>query len=238
MKPRLLDLFCGAGGAAAGYHRAGFDVVGVDIKPQPNYPFMFVQADALKVLACLLDPDESEPYQDWLPPTKPIHPYDAIHASPPCQAFTAYRRKGHGVGDGYDDLIADTRELLNATGLPWVIENVEGAPLRSPLKLCGSMFDLDVQRHRYFESDWPIDDPSWSCRHDIWTPRFPAATNRKPNSRRTVEVGVWRIPLETQKRAMGVDWDCTLEELSEMVPPAYTEFIGTQLLAHIQAVAA
>lgn len=222
MKPRLLDLFCGAGGAAMGYHRAGFEVVGVDIRPQPNYPFEFVQDDALFYLGAFIDGNRRE--------------FDAIHASPPCQAFTAYRRKGHGVGDGYGDLIADVRELLWETGLPWVMENVAGAPLRTPLMLCGSMFDppLDVQRHRFFESDWPMDDPAWPCRHDLWPPRFPAATNRRAMSRKTVEVGVWRIPLDVQRRAMGIDW-MTLEELSEAIPPPYTELIGAQLLDHLRA---
>jgi len=228
-RPRLLDLFCGAGGAAMGYHRAGFDVVGVDIRPQPNYPFRMIVADALDWLHDVLMCQRTGLQDAQGFPTK----YDAIHASPPCQAFTAYRRKGHGVGDGYGDLVTQTRELLNATGLPWVIENVEGAPLRSPLMLCGSMFDLDVQRHRYFETDWPVDDPTWPCRHRIWAPRFPAATNRSPGSRRSVEVGVWRIPLDVQQAAMGIDW-MTLEELSEAIPPAYTEFIGHQLLAHVR----
>jgi DNA (cytosine-5)-methyltransferase 1 len=224
MKPRLLDLFCGAGGAAVGYARAGFEVVGVDIAPQPRYPFEFHQHDAMWAIGDGWDYWEEVGFA-------------AIHASPPCQPFTAYKRRGGGVGDGYGNLIAETRELLWNTGLPWVIENVEGAPLRTPLMLCGSMFDppLDVQRHRFFESDWPIDDPPWPCRHGIWSPRFPAATNRRKNSRRTVEIGVWRIPLETQKRAMGVDWNVTLEELSEMVPPAYTELIGAQLLDHLRA---
>jgi DNA (cytosine-5)-methyltransferase 1 len=229
VKPRLLDLFCGAGGAAMGYHRAGFEVVGVDFAPQPRYPFEFWQDDALRILQVQLHNGNTDGFNGhW--------GFDAIHASPPCQAYTAYKRRGGGVGDGYGDLIAETRELLWKTGLPWVIENVGGAPLRSPLMLCGSMFDppLDVQRHRYFESDWPIDDPPWPCRHGVWAARFPAATNRRENSRRTVEVGVWRIPLETQKQAMGVDWDVTLEELSEMVPPAYTELIGAQLLAHLE----
>ena len=108
---RILDLFCGAGGAAMGYHRAGFDVVGVDAAPQPHYPFEFVCGDARS---------------DWF---RIIGPFDAIHASPPCQAFTAYRRKGHGVGDGYPDLIAPVRDLLRAAGVPYVIENVPRAPL-------------------------------------------------------------------------------------------------------------
>ena len=110
-RPRLLDLFCGAGGAAMGYHRAGFDVTGVDIEPQPRYPFTFHRGDALD--------------DGWLWRGR----FDAIHASPPCQAFTAYRRRGNGVGDTAPDLIAATRAHLIATGLPWVIENVPGAPL-------------------------------------------------------------------------------------------------------------
>ncbi|WP_230592845.1 DNA methylase [Rhodococcoides fascians] len=203
-----------------GYHRAGFDVTGVDINPQPNYPFEFHQGDALEYLAAH------------------SHEYDAVHASPPCQQFTAYRRKGHGVGDGYPNLIPQTRELLAAVGVPYVIENVETAraELRDPIRLCGSMFGLDVQRHRMFESNMDLEQPE--CDHSVWTPRFPPATNRT-NLRKTVEVGVWRIPLKTQQRAMGnVDW-MTLRELSESIPPAYTQEIGRQILAHItKAVAA
>ena len=218
-RPRLLDLFCGAGGAAMGYHRAGFDVVGVDKEPQPSYPFRFLQLDVFELTAenirCT---------------------YDAVHASPPCQTFTDYRRKGHGVGDGYENLIGPTRELLEATGLPYVIENVEKARpwLVEPTLLCGSMFDLDVRRHRLFEESWVVDPPTWPCRHDIWAPgRFPAATNRAANSRRTVEVGVWRIPLDVQQAAMGINW-MSREELSQAVPPAYTEFIGRSLLARLR----
>jgi DNA (cytosine-5)-methyltransferase 1 len=204
--PRLLDLFCGAGGASMGYHRAGFDVVGVDITPQPNYPFEFHQGDAM---------------------TFPLEGFDAIHASPPCQSFTAYRRKGMGVGDGYPDLIEPTRARLAAAGVPYVIENVEGAPLEKPIRLCGSTFGLDVRRHRLFESNAPLVAPA--CEHGWQTPRFPAATNRAPNSRRTVEVGVWRIPLEVQQRAMGITW-MPLEDLTEAIPPAYTEWVGRQLV--------
>lgn len=207
-RPRLLDLFCGAGGASAGYHEAGFDVVGVDIEPQPDYPYEFHQADALTVS---------------------LDGFDAIHASPPCQSFTAYRRKGHGVGDGYPDLIEPIRTRLERSGLPWVIENVAGAPLRNAVMLCGSSFGLDVRRHRYFESNVPLTAPP--CDHSWQTPRFPPATNRT-NLRRTVEVGVWRIPLEVQQRAMGIDW-MPLRSLSEAIPPAYTEHIGRQLLAVI-----
>jgi DNA (cytosine-5)-methyltransferase 1 len=214
-RPILLDLFCGAGGAAVGYHRAGFDVIGVDLKPQPNYPFEFRQMSARDVRIV----------PTW---------FDAVHASPPCQAFTAYRRKGHGVGDNYPDLITETRAMLVDTGLPYVLENVPGAPLENPTQLCGSSFGLDVRRHRLFESNLSFMAPP--CAHGWQTPRFPQATNRT-NLRRTVEVGVWRIPLDVQQRAMGIDW-MTLPELSEAIPPAYTEFIGGQLLDHITQEAA
>jgi len=211
-RPRLLDLFCGAGGAAVGYHRAGFDVVGVDINPQPNYPFEFHQADAMTIH-----------------PIKIALRFNAIHASPPCQSFTAYRRKGHGVGDGYPNLIADVRDLLLSTGCPYVIENVPGAPLNDPVQLCGSSFGLDIRRHRLFESNVLID--ALPCDHAWQTPRFPPATNRT-NLRSTIEVGVWRIPLDVQQQAMGIDW-MTLPELSEAIPPAYTEWVGDQLMLRV-----
>ncbi|MCP3879391.1 MAG: DNA cytosine methyltransferase [Sulfitobacter sp.] len=193
-----------------GYSRAGFEVVGVDIEPQPDYPFEFIQGDALQGFPSL--------------------PFDAVHASPPCQAFTAYRRKGHGVGDAAVDLVPDTRALLEDWGGPFVIENVPGAPVRADLTLCGSMFGLDVRRHRVFElGGWPAPlQPS--CAHGLQRGDFPPATNRK-NRRRTAEIGVWRIPLEDQQRAMGVDW-LPLKALSQAIPPAYTEWIGTRLLWH------
>ena len=209
-RPRLLDLFCGAGGAAMGYHRAGFDVTGVDIAPQPRYPFRFVQADAM---------------------TYPLEGYDAIHASPPCQAFTAYRRRSASVGADYPDLIADVRGHLLAAGKPWVMENVVRSPVRPHVCLCGSSFGLDVQRHRWFETTFPALSPP--CVHGVWKQRFPHATNRS-NLRRTVEIGVWRIPLPVQQAAMGIDW-MTLGELSQAIPPAYTEYIGGQLLREFPA---
>jgi DNA (cytosine-5)-methyltransferase 1 len=214
-RPVLLDLCCGAGGAGKGYQNAGFEVIGIDIKSQPNYRGdYFVQGDAMLSLRRFDDL--------WRQ-----YNVAGIHASFPCQSFTAYRRKGHGVGDGYPDLIAEGRELLEAIGLPYVIENVEGAPLHDAIRLCGSSFGLDVRRHRLFECSFPIMAPP--CNHAWQTPRFPAATNREPNSRRTVEVGVWRIPLDVQQRAMGIDW-MTLPELSEAIPPAYTEYVGRFLL--------
>lgn len=209
---RLLDLFCGAGGASEGYRRVGFtEIVGVDINPQPNYPFEFVQADATEFL---LNEVIEEP-----------HEFDAIHASPPCQRWTAYARRPNHVGE-YPDLIASTRALLEETEVPWIIENVAGAPLRgNRTMLCGSSFGLDVRRHRWFETSFPV--LGLPCAHGQQTPRFTPASNRT-NLRKTVEIGVWRIPLDVQRKAMGIGW-MTLEELSEAIPPAYTEFIGHQL---------
>jgi DNA (cytosine-5)-methyltransferase 1 len=219
---RLLDLFCGAGGAAMGYHRAGFEVVGVDIELQPRYPFDFRHGDALLALDKLAEDPE------W------FGPIDAIHASPPCQTRTAYKRRGGGVGDGYEDLIGAVQTLISDIDLPYVIENVPGAPLRNPIQLCGSSFGLDVRRHRLFESNVPLMAPP--CNHAAQRPgRFPGATNRAPMSRATVEVGVWRIPLATQKRAMGIHHEITLRELSEAIPPAYTSWIGRQIAAHVGA---
>src|SRR5665213_3193952 len=132
-RPRLLDLFSGAGGAAVGYHRAGFEVVGVDIKPQPHYPFEFRQKDAL-----------------WVLEGETMEGFDAIHASPPCQAYSKARKL---QGLRHPDLIASVRELLLAISLPYVIENVPGAPLRNPVLLCGEMFGLGVRRERLFETN-------------------------------------------------------------------------------------
>jgi DNA (cytosine-5)-methyltransferase 1 len=146
---RLLDLFCGAGGAAMGYHRAGFDVVGVDHRPQPNYPFEFIETDALTFLR------EGGPIRGW---------FDAIHASPPCQAYSAGARMRNGYAKDHPRLIEPLRELLIQTGLPYVIENVPEAPLRSPMRLCGSQFGLDVRRHRAFESNVLL--LSNGCTHD------------------------------------------------------------------------
>lgn len=211
-RPRLLDLFCGAGGAAVGYHRAGFDVVGVDIAPQPNYPFTMYDHDAF---------------------TFPLDSFDVVHASPPCQFATAYRRRT-GVAPEAVNLIPDVRELLLAWGGPYVIENVEqaGPWLHNPIRLCGSSFGLDVRRHRLFESNLSL--MSLPCAHDWQTPRFPPATNRA-HLRRTVEVGAWRCA-DIAPAAMDIDW-MTNDELSQAIPPAFAEFIGAQLIAALEHVA-
>lgn len=182
--PRLLDLFCCQGGASAGYVRAGWIVEGVDIEPQSRYPFTFHCADALEFVR------------------ERGHQFDAFHFSPPCQKFTAYRRRDpETVGAEAPDLIDATRQALLETRKPGVIENVEGAPLRRDLVLCGSMFGLDVRRHRVFELHG-FTMPQPLCRHHEQHGCYPCATNRT-NPRRTCEVGVYRIPLSIQKAAMG-----------------------------------
>jgi DNA (cytosine-5)-methyltransferase 1 len=201
-KPRLLDLFCGAGGAAMGYHRAGFEVVGVDIAAQKHYPFEFHQGDAM---------------------TWPLEGYDTIHASPPRQAFTA-ARVIHGRQ--HPDLLTPTRKRLQDWGGPWVIENVPGAPMRPDVVLCGSMFrPLRIRRHRWFESNmvelFALRPP---CQHD------PSDVSVFGHGGHVYHgVADWRD-------AMGIPW-MTRDELAQAIPPAYTEFIGAQLLAALESAA-
>lgn len=212
MRPLLLDLFCGAGGAAMGYARAGFDVVGVDVRPCPRYPFAFVLADAF---------------------TFPLDGFDAIHASPPCQRHSKTRAILHGKGlecRGTDDGIERIRERLIAHGSPYVIENVPGAPLRDPILLCGTMFGLGVLRHRLFESNRLLRAPEH--------PRHEGSTNsHRGYSRgaRYVTVGGHNYNPEDGRRAMGIDWMRTRDgELNEAIPPAYTEWVGRQLMETIR----
>lgn len=236
MKPRLLDLFCGAGGAAVGYHRAGFDVVGVDIRPQPNYPFEFVRMDALEFMR-----DGCWAWHDF------YAPFDAIHASPPCQAYTSMRVM-HNARDDHPDLIGPTRELLQATGLPYVIENVPGAPIATLTRLCGSSFGLGVEvydgwrqlrRHRYFETTFPMLSPP--CQHQGATIGLygdHARDRRRVDGLSRGKDFPDRDKLELGRKAMGMPWAQKWREVSEAIPPAYTEFIGAQLLQNIRARAA
>lgn len=209
---RLLDLFCGAGGASMGYHEAGFDVVGVDIKPQPNYPFEFHQADAL---------------------TFPLDGFDVIHASPPCQRFSKSVSKKNR--ENHPDLIAAIRQRLTMNWpAPYVIENVPGSPLIEPVVLCGTMFRLDVKRHRLFESDVLLPTPP-ACRHGEYAPKYPPAWNRKTLLRFRPISGGWTgaSDIEDDRKAMGVDWPMTRSELSESIPPAYTKWIGRWLMEEL-----
>lgn len=216
-KPRLLDLFCGAGGCAMGYSRAGFEVVGVDHNPQKNYPFQFIQADALE---CLLEPAN---YANGL--------YDAVHASPPCQAYTTLRAL-HPKKE-YPDLLAPTRALLIKCGLPWVIENVPGSPVHHSITLCGNMFGLRVYRHRLFETPFMIWQPEHK-RHKILAGKKGTKGGRQRKAHYMAggnvticgDVGSYAGP------AMGIDWMMG-KELSQAIPPAYTEYIGKQLMRQI-----
>ena len=222
MVTRVLDLFCGAGGASVGYYRAfgpDCEIVGVDIVSQPRYPFAFVQADALEYVA------------------EHGGEFDFIHASPPCQVHSVTSPLAR---NGHLDLVATTRNALRKTGKPYVIENVPGAPLVSPLTLCGTMFGLRVIRHRLFEI-WP---------ESIWFPPAACSHNGRATSANTanrrgggknpgfkdgfayITVSGHSFPAEDARRAMGIDW-MTRDELAQAIPPSYTEWIGRQLLAAI-----
>lgn len=194
--PRLLDLFCGAGGAAIGYHRAGFEVVGVDIDPQPNYPFEFHQADAM---------------------TFPLDDFDAIHASPPCQHYTPVTRWRGSSGD-HPDLYDRTLTRLLDSNAVWAIENVPHAPFTPDVVLCGSMFGLPIRRHRWF-----IGSPSL-------LPWVQPCTHRSTDL--AFDHGGTTSTESEYRDAMGCDW-MTVKESRQAIPPAYTEWIGGQLLAHV-----
>lgn len=218
-RPRLLDLFCGAGGAGMGYHRAGFAVVGVDIEPQPRYPFEFHQADALEF---------------------PLHGFDVVHASPPCQGYSRLRHLPWLKNRTWPLLIDQMRERLAATGRPWVMENVADAPLQG-VTLCGQMFGLPVYRHRLFESSELLLQPRHP-RH-----RFVIGHGRSVNDRRKGSLnngsarGAWgtaqaivtvaggQYRKADGERALGIDW-MSKDELSQAIPPAFTEFLGRQLI--------
>lgn len=221
MKPRLLDLFCGAGGAAMGYHRAGFEVVGVDIAPQPNYPFEFVQDDALTLLSTF-----TPSVSGWWD----VPPFDAIHTSPPCQA---YIRSGMVAKDGrHPNLLAETRRDLEATGLPWVIENVPGAPMRPDAVLCGSMFGLRIRRHRWFEFSWAEPLLTFACDHSKPITGVYGHPHGKGGAWRNGRRPMLPSDRETWGREMGISWMHSLE-LAAAIPPAYTELIGHQLMQHL-----
>ena len=191
-----------------GYHVAGYEVVGVDIKNQRNYPFEFVKGDALEYLAA------------------EGHKFDAIHASPPCQAYsiTGNLARAQGKKASEIDLVEPTRELLVASGKPYVIENVPGAPLINPVTLCGSMFNLQVRRHRVFESSVAL-GPAPACRHkDQGRPIgvYGSKNDSIPQGGKTAST------LEEGQEAMGIDW-MPWSSLILAIPPIYTTWVGLQL---------
>lgn len=224
-RPLALDLFCGAGGASMGLHRAGFDVTGVDIRPQPRYPFRFVQGDGLR-------------------PPFDLSQFDFIWASPPCQAHTSLRKMWNAKP--HADLIPQTRALLEESGVPYAIENVPGSPLRATVRLCGTMFGLrtpcgaELRRHRYFETNIAILSPCCShgrhvlgvygghvrdrCRTITITGNTPQQNVVRNRVRKTFSVS-------DAQAAMEIDW-MTMEGLSQAIPPAYSEFIGRAAIAN------
>lgn len=211
-RPRLLDLFCCAGGAGMGYHRAGFDVVGVDIEPQPRYPFEFHQGDALEFLAAH------------------GHEFDAIHASPPCQAYSVSTEGLRNSGKEYPDLLTTTRDALDALGLPYVIENVPGAPMRADFELCGCFFQIDVRRERWFEINWMM-QPRIFPAHDHSRPAWTITGTGTPS------YTIRKMGHLSQKMAqdvMGMPW-AKRKELSQAIPPVYTELIGGDLILAVAA---
>lgn len=206
-KPKLLDLFCGAGGASVGYHRAGFEVVGVDINKQPNYPFTFYRADAISF---------------------DLAGFDVIHASPPCQRYSVATKRHAGRSGLHPDLLQPIIDRLVGNGVPWVVENVPGAPMTADVVLCGSMFGLGVRRHRLFASSNHLTAPP--CRHDLQLPKYNIYQHGKWYLSPVSHVygngggkGDW-------KEAMDIDW-MTLKEIAQSIPPAYTEYIGRQMFA-------
>jgi DNA (cytosine-5)-methyltransferase 1 len=239
MRPRLLDLFCGAGGCAVGYHRAGFDVVGVDIKPQPNYPFEFHQADATALVRDRLGGCWHEDGSKSALPGRLaacLGHFDAIHASPPCQAHTALQTMPNARE--HPDLVGSTRDLLKATGLPYVIENVPGAPLLSPVVLCGASFGLGADgrhlaRHRLFESSFPIMVPP--CAHAAGRVIGIYGDHARKERRHGAQSQYGAVDgLRFGREAMGIDW-MEWPELAQAIPPAYCEHIGHYLLAAVES---
>lgn len=220
-RPRAIDLFCSAGGAGMGLYRAGFDVVGVDRVRQPRYPFPFVQADALR-------------------PPFDLRRFDFIWASPPCQAHTSLKTM-HNARE-HQDLIPATRAMLKASGVPWAIENVVGAPLENPIMLCGTMFglgvdDAELRRHRLFESSFPLLAPR--CRHGARAVigvygGHVRNRQRRSNSR---DRGVADFSVKQAQTAMEIDW-MSLMEMSQAIPPAFSTFIARAALQQIERRAA
>lgn len=218
MRQKLIDLFCGAGGAAAGYHLAGFEVTGIDIVKQPNYPYKFIHENALEA---------------------DLSGYDAIHASPPCQEYCWSTTRARKNGKKYPDLIEPIRDLLIASGKPYVIENVPTAPLVDPVYLEGTMFGLGVIRRRGFETNWRLPQPRFrprkrpiKCKHKITGETIQKSAycqvTTSGSDGWSCRVADWRI-------AMGIDW-MTRGEITQAIPPAYTEHIGRHLMGALNLI--
>lgn len=217
MKPVILDAFCCQGGAAMGYYRAGFDVIGVDKNPQPNYPFEFHQADAVQFII------------------EHGHAFDAVHTSPPCQFHSVMTNAV--AKQKHVDLIPPTREALSRLTMPTVIENVEGArrALNDPTRLCGSSFDLGVRRHRYFETNFDLPQPACDHKGQGQVIGVYGNSERGDYSRRPDGTNRGRkanSPEQASAALGGVEW-MDWEGMTQCLPPSYTEYIGRHILKHI-----
>lgn len=233
--PRALDLFCGGGGVSMGLRRAGFDVVGIDINPQPQYPFAFIRADALNAPVRLTD-------------------FDFVWASPPCQAYTMMQALNtRGPKREHPKLLEPVRDMLKASGVPYCIENVPGAPMKDPLVLCGSMFGLGVRRHRLFEASFWMMQPE--CQHNgewpvaVWGDGRPSRQEARKKRRPVAVYGdhpqrpgdsTYRVnrvrTLAEGQAAMGIDW-LDWRPLTQAIPPAYAEYIGRAALQYLKVAA-
>jgi DNA (cytosine-5)-methyltransferase 1 len=215
---KCLDLFCKAGGCTKGYQMAGFHVTGVDIEPQPRYVGdKFILGDALEVLTGMIKSGE-------------VEEFDLIHASPPCQAYSVTRSLHKKTRP---ELIEPARELLKATGKPYVIENVEGAPLINPLMLCGSMFGLKTIRHRLFECNPPIWFPPAPCHCSLFQTSSHRGISSFENGATAITVAGHNFKVEDARIALGIDW-MNQSELRQAIPPAYTKWIGKQMIELIR----
>lgn len=218
---RVLDLFCCGGGASMGYHNAGFEVLGVDIKKKRDYPFIQLKYDVLKLF-------NDKPLQ-W------FQEFDLIHASPPCQKFSR-AAKGASWGEVSEiDLIEPIRQFLKTLNVPFVIENVEGSPLNNPLKLCGSMFGLKVRRHRLFETSWPYSS-SHKCDHKkqgkpigIYGSMNDTVKGVCSITGKTVYGGSTAKNIKEAREAMGINW-LNWGDLKESIPPIYTYTIAQDFI--------
>ena len=210
---RLLDLFCGVGGASAGYAQAGFDVTGIDLKHGKRYPYTYIKGDVL----------------DYLKDLDFLRSFDVIHASPPCQthSITQHLRNAQGKTTSKLDLIPETRAALIASGKPYIIENVPGSPLINPIQLCGSAFDIKVRRHRLFESNMRLEGSK--CDHKAQGRPigvYGSLNDEIPQGGKTA------TNINEARQAMGIDWGIWTE-LVEAIPPAYTKYLGLQILRSI-----
>ena len=224
MRPRLLDLYCGAGGAAMGYHRAGFDCYGIDNKPQKHYPFPFLQMDALEAMR-RLSAGEGLTFNNG--ETLYLVDFAAFHASPPCQRHSKMTKRW-GREETHPDLIEPTRSALKATAKPYIIENVEGAPLVDPVMLCGTMFGLHsgdywLRRHRIFESNITIFAPASCCHQGKSLPVYGHAGGKSNRD------GISFPGTDAWREGMGIDW-MVGNEMSEAIPPTMTEYIGKYIM--------